>query len=137
MGNEEGRAVGVGDAQRALHVPLTEVVQGAGRLVEHQDRGVLHENPSYGQALALASGEVLAAFSDLGIVGAGHLQDLMFQGAQFRGVADVFRGDILVAVGNVLRDRTGKNKGVLANVAEQPGDVLPADRVQGYSAQEH
>ena len=54
--------------QRRLDEPLGLGVERAGGLVEDQDRGVAEDGAGDGESLALAAGEVRAAFADDGVV---------------------------------------------------------------------
>ena len=52
-----------------------------------------------------------------------------------RGAADLVRGDVLAAVGDVLGDRAGEDERVLADVADQLADRLAADRLERHAAE--
>lgn len=54
--------------ERRLHDLLAAHVDGAGRLVEDQEFGLADYGASDGDALALASGELGAAFADVRVV---------------------------------------------------------------------
>ena len=79
----DGRqAVGDGDDRAPLHEAVELLldrrldlrIERAGRLVEHQDRRVLEDQPGDGDALALAAGELDAALADPGVVAGAALQ---------------------------------------------------------------
>ena len=56
--------------ERLLDRRLDLRIERRGRLVEDQDRRVLQDHPGDGDALALAAGELDAAFADMGVVAA-------------------------------------------------------------------
>ena len=69
-----GQAVGDGEGgaavrelfKRLLHQAFAFVVQGAGRLVQDQDRWVFEEHAGDGNALLLAAGQLYAALAHIG-----------------------------------------------------------------------
>jgi hypothetical protein len=129
-------------------------IERRGRLVEHQDRRVLQEDPRDRDALALAARELHAAFADMGVVAGAPLQideaeDIVMRiGALGRG-DDVFLGRVRLAVSDVVAHRPVQQRGVLRDDADlraqrilrHVGDVLTVDQdppaFQVVEAQQH
>ena len=59
---------------------LDLAVEGARRLVEDQDRGVLEQDPGDRDPLALAAGQLHAAFADMGVIAAAAVRVLELPG---------------------------------------------------------
>src|SRR5207244_9210883 len=110
VSDEDGGALVVREAECALDVALADVVQGAGRLVENEDGGLLEENAGNGQALALAAGEVLAALGDGGVVAAGHGHDVVVKVGQAGDALDIVIRDRSLAIANVAGDGGDEDK---------------------------
>ena len=84
-----------------LHGALGLGVQGAGRLVEDQDRRVAQDGAGDGEALLLAAGEAVAALADDGVVAVGQ------------------RGDVVVDLGARARRRSSSaSRGVRLGEAQ-------------------
>ena len=64
VGDDEGGAALPQPIERPLDACLGLDVEGAGRLVEDQDRRILQDGAGDGEALALAAGERCAALAD-------------------------------------------------------------------------
>ena len=67
---DHGAALGEA-LERLLHRALGLGVEGAGGLVEHQDRRVAQHGARDRDALLLAAGEAVAALADHGVVALG------------------------------------------------------------------
>ena len=64
VADQDDRPLALERAQRLGDQLLVMRVQGAGRLVEHEERRLGQQRPGDGEALPLAAGEVLAALGD-------------------------------------------------------------------------
>ena len=71
MGDHHGGATRERRGQRLLHQRLVLGVEVAGGLVEHHDRGVLHQHPGDGQPLALTTRQAMATLAHHGVVAVG------------------------------------------------------------------
>ena len=124
-------------------------VQGAGRLVQNQDRGVAEQRAGDGESLALATGEPAAALADDGVVAGRQRHDEVVEAGRLRGGHDLVVGrvelphpdvvaDGAIEEGRLLRDQReaaaeGRQR-VLADVASVDLD-RPIGRV--VEAREH
>ena len=77
-----------------------------------------------GQALSLTAGEVLTALRHLGIVPFRHHHYFIMDVGQFRREANVVARNVLIAVGNVFGNRSGDDERLLADIADNPADIL-------------
>src|SRR6185437_10484533 len=85
-------------------------VERRGRLVEYQDRRVFQNDAGDGDALALAAGQLDAAFADMSVVAAPavpifQIEDEVVRVRELRGTQDVFLARLRPAVADVLADR--------------------------------
>ena len=132
------RGEAVGDDQRGppLHERLQGVldldlrlrIEGGGRLVQDQDRGILEKGASDGDPLALAAGELRSLLADEGVVALRQAHD------EVMGVGGLRRGDDLlfgpsdVAVGDVVADRIVEEDRLLGHDGDLPPERLDGDR---------
>ena len=79
-------------------------VDGARRLVEDQDRGVLQERSSERDPLALAAREAHSALADRGVVAVRQRDDEVVRARRFRGGHDVGLAGVRARVRDVLGD---------------------------------
>ena len=91
VGDQDGGAPGHQPLQRRLHLGLALGVEGAGGLVEQQDRRVLQERAGDGDPLALAAGEPRAGLADPGVVALGQGQDEVVRPRPARAAASISR----------------------------------------------
>src|SRR5690606_4512087 len=75
VGDEERRPSFHEDVEGLDDLVFGLDVDGAGRLVEDEDRRVLEEGAGEGDALALAAGELHPSLADEGVVPLGELDD--------------------------------------------------------------
>ena len=71
MGNHQNRAIGHGLLQAQLHRRLGLSIQGAGRFIQQQDRGIPQDRASDRDALQLTTGKIAAPFLKLRVVAIG------------------------------------------------------------------
>ena len=67
-------------------------VDGAGGLVQDQDRGIAEHRPRQGDPLALAAGKTVSAFADHGVVAVGQCHDELVGIGSLGGFDDRARG---------------------------------------------
>ena len=130
VGDHEGGAVLHHLGQRGLHLGLGERIEGAGRLVEDEDRRILEQRARDRQALALAAGEHPSALARDGLeafrVAVDDLDDLR----ALAGAAHLLLGRIRLADAQVLGHRAIEQQHFLehdADVAAQSRQREPAD----------
>ncbi len=119
VGDHEGRASVHEPPQGVLDEDLALRVQGAGRLVEQQDRGVAQDGPGQGDALALAARELHAPLPHqrgeaLGEL-VGELRDVGGRG----GRADLVLGGAGPGEGDVVPQAAVEHRGFLRDVGDQ------------------
>src|SRR5215212_6304352 len=119
--DDDGGAV----AQHPLDGPLDELlglrVDGAGRLVEDEERRVEGERAREGDELLLADGEARAALAHLGLVALGQALDEAVGVHLARGPGDAVLRHVPAAEADVARDRAAEEEHVLQDDRE----VLP------------
>ena len=71
VGDGDGGAAGRQGVDGLLYGALGAGVEGAGGLVEDEDRRVAQDGAGDGEALLLAAGEAVAALADEGVVAVG------------------------------------------------------------------
>src|SRR3712207_4105980 len=99
----------------------SDLVEAGLGLVEDQDRGVAQHRPGYGDALALAPRQALAALGEHGVVAFRHLaHEVVGPGEGGDGLYLLPTGGRL-AVGDVLGDRRPEEHRVLGD----EGDLVP------------
>ncbi len=121
-----GDAVGDDEGGAAAHEFLEGLhdrglgggIEGAGRFVEDEDRGVLQKRAGDADALALADAEMAAAFADLRAVAVGHGGDEVVGLGALGGFDDLLLSGVGSAVGDVFADGGGEQQGVLQDDAD-------------------
>ena len=111
----------VGELGAYLGVRLR--VHGGEGVVEHHDRGALHQHPRYRHALLLPAGERHAALADHGAVALGELADGLVHAGDARGAADLRLAGARLRGGDVLRYRAGEEEGLLQHEPDVPAQV--------------
>ena len=74
-----------------LDESLADGVEGARRLVEDEDAGVLEQHPGERDALLLAARQLVAALADDRVVAVGQLHDPVVDGGRPRGGVQLAR----------------------------------------------
>ncbi len=95
-------------------------VEGGGGFVEDEDGGFGEEGSGDSEALALAAGEVGAAFGDFGVEGLGEFLDEIQCAGELGCVGDLRGGGVGAAVRDVFGDGGGEHEVFL----EDEGDVF-------------
>ena len=113
MGDHHGGATRERRGQRLLHQRLVLGIEVAGGLVEHDDRGVLHQHPGDGEALALASRQAMAALADHGVVAVGQGHDHVVDLGGPAGLDQLHVRGLGAGEAQVLGDRVVEEVGVL------------------------
>ena len=118
--DHEGGAVLHHLVERGLHLHLGGGVERAGRLVEDQDRRVLHQRARDRDALALAAREHAAALADAGLeafrIALDEIERLRARG----GLANLLVGRLRPADAQVLADRAVEQQHLLEHHADVP-----------------
>src|SRR5690554_6817212 len=113
VGDNHGRAICADVFERALNRGLGLVVDRGGRLVEDKHRRVLEDCAGDRDALALAAGELLSAFTDKGVVALRERHDKIMRFGSDRGALYLLEGSVRAAVGDVLAHRTVEQEYIL------------------------
>jgi len=79
-------------------------VERTGRFVEDQDARVLEEHSSDRETLALAAGELVAAFADDGLVAVRQRRDEVVNVGRGRDLGELFVGCVRLGVSQIRRD---------------------------------
>ena len=128
--------------QAALDRRLDLRVQRAGRLVEQQDRRVLQHHPRDRDPLALAAGQLHAAFADMRVValatlGVGQSVDEVHRLGAFGGGAHLVLGRVGPAVHQVVAHRAVQQAGVLGDHADLASEAVLRDRGDVLTVDQH
>ncbi len=116
--DDEGRALRVFRLQRRLDAALRFHIDGAGAVVQDEDRRLDEQGAGDGDALLLPAGKVDAALADLGVIAAGQRHDKVV------GLGHFGRGDYFLvagvgpAVADVVADCAGEEHGLLQRRAD-------------------
>ena len=135
VGDEERRAVGHQPAQRLVDRLLGGGVDGAGGVVEHEDRGVVEQGAGKRHPLALAAGEAEATFTHQRVVAAGQRLDERVRPRRAGGGDDLCVTGVGPRVGDVVAYRLREQEALLErdpDMAAQRGqrhvdDVVAVD----------
>ena len=116
--------------ERLLDGALGLGVQRAGRLVEHQHPRVAQQRAGDRDALLLAAGEPVAARADHGVVAVGQARDQVVDLGGARGALDLGVGGVGPGVAQVLPHGGVQQVGLLADHADDRGEVGQAQVAQ-------
>ena len=122
MRDDERRAPFAQFGDRLLHVALGFGVERRGRFVEQDDRRVFDQRPRYGDALALAAGQLHAVLADRRVVTGGKVKDEFVRVRRFGGGDDLRFAGAEPAERDVLADRAAEQLNDLPDI----GDLLRA-----------
>ena len=101
--DHEHRAVRHQAVDRLLYEALGLGVEGAGRLVEDQERWIAQQRPRDRDALALPAGEPRAALAQQGVVGLRELGDELVRVRGAGGAAYLLEREVTTAVRDAAR----------------------------------
>jgi len=118
--------------QRRLHEPLALAVEGAGRLVQQEQRSTAQEGACDRQALALPAGQPRARILDVRVETLGEALDELPDARGLGGPTDLLLGGLRPAVADVLPHARVEEERHLRDHR-----VLPGPGVQGQLAQVH
>src|SRR5699024_4939795 len=129
VGDDDGGDVAVMRAQRFEDAGLGGGVDGGGGVVEHQDPRAGQQGAGEGHALALAAGEVVAAFADGCVPAVGEVVDEVdlgvLGGAADVGVRDVVEGAVAGgAHGDVVAQRARAQERIVGDDGDGAADVV-------------
>ena len=113
VGNDQGRPPGHGLGQGELDQTLVLGVQGAGGLVEQQDRGVAHQGPGNGDPLALPTGQGLAPLAQGLVEAVRQGRDEACRLRRLGGLFDLGPGRRLATEADIVQGRAGEQGGIL------------------------
>ena len=139
MGDDERGAV----LHQAVHALFNQAlgagVDGAGGLVQHQNRSLAQRRAGNVEQLALALRQVRAVALDHGVVAVGQALDEAVGAGGLRGFDDLFVGGVEAAVADVLHDGAAEQVGILQDHGDVLSqhvalDVLDVDAVDGDRA---
>src|SRR5213080_4271617 len=111
--DHEHRAVRHQAVDRLLYEALGLGVEGAGRLVEDQERWIAQQRPRDRDALALPAGEPRAALAQQGVVGLRELGDELVRVRGAGGAAYLLEREVTTAVRDVRIHRVVEQHGLL------------------------
>ena len=139
VGDDQGRPPGHGLGQGKLDQTLVLGVQGAGGLVEQQDRGVPHQGPGNGDPLALPAGQGLAPLPQGLVEAIGQGRDETRRLRRLGGLFDLGPGGGLAAETDIVDGRAGEQGGILRHQGHagphlRRVSVPQVDAVQGDDA---
>ena len=98
-------------------------IDGAGGLVEDEDRGILQEGAGERDALALAAGETHAALADLGLVALRQVDDKGVRVGGLRRSHNLRHAGVGTRVANVFGDAGRQEHGLLEDDGELVAEV--------------
>lgn len=104
VGDGDGGAVSGELLQAFLDVAFTFIVQGAGGLIQDQDRRIFKEYPGNGDPLLLAAGKPCAPLAHKGVVAVRKLHDEIVDAGLFGGGNDLLVSGSWFSVGDVFTD---------------------------------
>jgi hypothetical protein len=115
-----------------MHLPLSERVERAGRLIEEEDPRLVHDGAGQGDALALAAGLRRARVGEGGLVAHRHGGDIVVDARQACRALDGLRRQPRIGERDVFPDRRSEQIRILGHDADLPtyraglelGDVL-------------
>ena len=114
-------------AHGALDLVFGVAVDGAGRIVQHEDARVAEKGAGNGNALALAAGEHDASFADHGFVAFGKAHNEVVRLRFFGGGFDLFLCDGFTrAKGDIFGNGAGEEEDVLFNCADLGAQAIHA-----------
>ena len=123
MGDRDGRPAPGCVVEGGLDGALGLVVEGAGGLVEDEHRRVAQQRPRDGEPLLLAAGEPVPAGADHGVVAVGEAGEHVVDPRGPAGVLDLGVGRARAGVPQVVAHRRVQQVGVLADHADDLGEV--------------
>ena len=121
--------------QRARQRPLGLRVDGAGRLVEHEQPGLAELRACERDQLALADRQALAPLADLGVETVGHAREPPVETERHERGLDVGVGRALAAEAHVLANRRVEQEAVLRHEADASTAFRRRDRTQVDAAE--
>ena len=124
VGDDNGRTVLHQVGESVLHKPLALSIESRCRLVQNKNRGILQHGPGYGYALTLASGELAATVSDIGIVTMLHLHDELIRIGYSRCPLHILVRYVLHTECDVVADRVIEQYRLLRDHSHQGYEFL-------------
>ena len=142
VGDGERGAARHGPLDGRLDEPLADGVEGAGRLVEDEDAGVLEQHPGQRDALLLATRQLVAPLAHDRVVAVGQLHDPVVDGRQPRGRVQLLVGGLGPGVQQVHAHRAVEQVRLLGHDADDVpeaglGDLAHVDAVDLHGALVH
>ncbi len=135
--DDQGRAALHQPVQRPQHPVRRAGVEGRGRLVEHQHRGVAEQSPRDGDPLGLAAGEPPAALADAGVVPVRQQGDEPVGVRGDGGRPDGLLGGLGPAVGDVVADRAVDEQRLLEHDGDVAAQAGPGQVAQVVAVEQH
>ena len=127
MRDQQRRPARHQDAKRLVYRGLGSDIEGAGRVVEHEDARVGQQGPGEADALALTAREREPMLTDHRVVALRHGPDEPVGLCLMGHAAHLIVGRIRPAVGDVVADRGREQEGLIEHDAD-----LAAKGVQGH-----
>ena len=139
VGHHDGGAALAQFLQRGLNGHFGGVIQCGGRFVQNQDGRVFQEDPGDGDALLLSAGQLDAALTHLGVIAFFQRHNVVVDVCLLCRIHNLLIGGRLGSVGDIILNRTVKEKyalGYHANIFSKAvkSDVLCVHTVKSDSA---
>lgn len=112
-----------GRGQGLLHQLFALGVEGAGGLVQQEDRGLAHQGAGDGQALALAARQGLGALADRGVEALGQGREEAGGLGRVGGGAHLLVGRVGAAKADVVHRRAREQRRVLGDQSHAGADL--------------
>ena len=104
--------------ERLLNEDLGRVIEGAGRLVKNEDRGVLEEDARDGNTLLLTARELDTSCADICVISVGECADEIVCACLLGGFDDFFHCCAVLTVDKVIVNCAREKINILGNNAD-------------------
>ena len=125
VGDDERGASPGSSVNRLLDLVLGGRVDGAGRIIQHEDARIGEEGARQCQPLALPAGKRDPAFTDDGVVAVRKGQDELVRLGGFGSRLDLFLGGTGFTEGNIFGDAAREQENILLNDGNVAGAGFP------------
>ena len=137
MGDDQRAAPSPDAGEARLDRPLGPGVEGARRLVQHQDRRVLQDGARDPHPLLLAARQLQPALAHLGVVAMGQAEDEVVDRRRPGGLLHLRPRRPLPAIGDVVADGVVEQHRVLGNHADRRAQAALGDVAQILAVDQH
>ena len=127
MGDDDSRTSLHKVIQGTLHKALALGIQCRSGFVEDENRGILVDGTGDREALALTPGELTPAVPDIGVIACRHLIDELIGVRDLGGLTHLLEGSTLDTEGDILKDRSIEEDGLLIDVPHEAAQISYRD----------